>query len=273
MNTTEEKYYTLKCDRLFKSAIVDNNDYTIMNNILSDILDREVQVKRYYNSELKVKNKKNKENRLDVVLETEDGTFISLEVNGNYDNPTKRRNYIYYSMLYSGLPLRGSKKGETKEVIQINLNYNERKNKPLKEEYLIMNREGNILIQNFKIINVNVERYKDTWYDKNIKEDRRHIYLTMLGANKEEIEELAKIDKKIKEVRDKMIRFNEDGTITNVLTPEEDEELMRALRDEEAYNNGVKDTAISMVKDKVPLKKVAQYTKLSIKDLKKLIVK
>ena len=117
---------------------------------------------------------------------------------------------------------------------------------------------------------MNIERYKSTWYDKNIKGDKRHIYLTMLGANKEEMGKLAKKNKEISEVNEKMIRFNEDGTISNVLTPEEDEAFVRALREREAYKNGVKNTAISMLKDKVPLAKIAQYTNLSIKELKKL---
>ena len=74
-----------------------------------------------------------------------------------------------------------------------------------------------------------------------------------------------------------MIRFNEDGTITNVLTPEEDEEFVMELRRQEAYDNGAKDTtrsnAISMIKEKIPLKIVSKVTKISIKELKKLVVK
>ncbi len=67
-----------------------------------------------------------------------------------------------------------------------------------------------------------------------------------------------------------MIRFNEDGTITNVLTPEEDEAFVRALREQEAYDNGIKATAISMIKKKYPLKDIVEITKLDIKELKKL---
>ncbi len=279
MNTTKEKtkYFTLKYDQVFKSIIVDNNDYTVMNNILSDILDREVKVKRYYNTELKTKNKKTKENRLDVVLETTDGTFINLELNSNYDKSIKIRNYIYYSGMCSELSPKGKKKRIPKEVIQINLNFNEGNNKPLKEEYYLRNKEGEILIENFRIINVNIERYKDTWYDKNIEGDKRYIYLTMLGTNEKELKRLAKSEEKIREVSEKMIRFNEDGTITNVLTPEEDEEFVMELRRQEAYDNGAKDTmrsnAISMIKEKIPLKIVSKVTKISIKELKKLVIK
>ncbi len=76
-----EKFYDLKYDLVFKRIIVDDNDYTIMNSILSDILEKEVKVKRYLNSELKIK-----------------------------------------------------------EIVQINLNFNEGENKPLKEEYLLWNK-------------------------------------------------------------------------------------------------------------------------------------
>ena len=287
MNTAKEKtkYFTLKYDQVFKSIIVDNNDYTVMNNILSDILDREVKVKRYYNTELKTKNKKTKENRLDVVLETTDGTFINLELNSNYDKSIKIRNYIYYSGMCSELSPKGKKKIIPKEVIQINLNFNEGNNRPLKEEYYLRNKEGEILIANFRIINVNIERYKDTWYDKNIEGDKRYIYLTMLGTNEKELKRLAKREEKIREVSEKMIRFNEDGTITNVLTPEEDEEFVMELRRREAYDNGhevgikegiennARSNAISMIKKNYPLKDIAEITKLSIKEIKKLVVK
>ena len=75
----------------------------------------------------------------------------------------------------------------------------------------------------------------------------------------------------------KMLRFNEDGTITNLMTPEEEDALMERIIRRNAYEDGAKDTtrntAISMIKDKVPLKKIARYTKLSIKEIKKLVVK
>ena len=265
-----KRFYDLKYDLVFKSIIVDDNDYTIMNSILSDILEKEVKVKRYLNSELKIKNKKIKGKRLDIIAETTEGVLINIELNINYDKNIKERNLNYYSTLYTETIEKGDKYIKVKEIIQINLNFNEGKNKSLKEEYLLRNKAGKILVKNFRIINVNIAGYKEKWYDKNIKGDKRHIYLTMLGSNKEEIEELAKKDKKVKEVEEKMLRFNEDGTITNLMTPEEEDALMERIIRRNAYEDGVKTTAISMIKDKVPLTKIAQYTKLSIKELKEL---
>ena len=133
-------------------------------------------------------------------------------------------------------------------------------------------------MKNFRIINVNIAGYKEKWYYKNIKGDKRHIYLTMLGSNKEEIKELAKKDKKVKEVEEKMLRFNEDGTITNLMTPEEENALMERIIRRNAYEDGVKKgvktgtkgIAISMIEKNYPLKDISEITKLSIKELKEL---
>ncbi len=269
-----KKFYDLKYDAVFKRIIIDDSDHTIMNNILSDILEREVKVKRYLNSELKIKNKKIKGKRLDIIAETTEGILINIELNINYDKNIKERNLNYYSTLYTETIEKGDKYIKVKEIIQINLNFNEGNNKPLKEEYLLRNKEGKVLVENFKIINVNIAGYKDKWYDKNIRGDKRHIYLTMLGSNREEIKALAKKDRKVREVEEKMLRFNEDGTITNLMTPKEENALMERIIKKNAYQDGAKDTirntAISMINDNVPLEKIAQYTKLSIKELEKL---
>ena len=277
-----KKFYDLKYDLVFKSIIVDDNDYTIMNNILSDILEKEVKVKRYLNSELKIKNKKIKGTRLDIIAETTEGVLINIELNINYDKNIKERNLNYYATLYTEGLEKGNEYIEIKEIIQINLNFNEGKNETLKEEYLLRNKEGKILVKNFRIINVNIAGYKEKWYYKNIKGDKRHIYLTMLGSNKEEIKELAKKDKKVKEVEEKMLKFNEDGTITNLMTPEEEDALMERIIRRNAYEDGVKkgmkmaskdtikNTAISMIERNYPLKDISEITKLSIKELKKL---
>ncbi len=71
-----------------------------------------------------------------------------------------------------------------------------------------------------------------------------------------------------------MLRFNEDGTITNLMTPEEENALMERIIRRNAYEDGAKNTtrntAISMIKEKIPLEIISKVTKLSIKDLKKL---
>ena len=68
----------------------------------------------------------------------------------------------------------------------------------------------------------------------------------------------------------KMLRFNEDGTITNLMTPEEENALMERIIRRNAYEDGVKTTAISMIEKNYPLKDISEITKLSIKELKEL---
>ena len=77
---------------------------------------------------------------------------------------------------------------------------------------------------------------------------------------------------------EKMLRFNEDGTITNLMTPEEEDALMERIIRRNAYEdgvkkgvkNGTKGIAISMIEKNYPLKDISEITKLSIKELKKL---
>ena len=67
-----------------------------------------------------------------------------------------------------------------------------------------------------------------------------------------------------------MLHLNEDGTITNTMTAEEDDEMVTELRRRYAYEEGVKDTALSMIKERIPLKTISRVTKISLEDLKQL---
>ena len=59
--------------------------------------------------------------------------FYSEGKRNNYDKNIKERNLNYYSTLYTETIEKGDKYIKVKEIIQINLNFNEGNNKPLKE--------------------------------------------------------------------------------------------------------------------------------------------
>ncbi len=71
-----------------------------------------------------------------------------------------------------------------------------------------------------------------------------------------------------------MFRFNEDGTITNLMTPEDERVLMEGIIERNAYEDGAKDNAkniaISMIKENIPLETISKVTKISLKELRKL---
>ncbi len=80
---------------------------------------------------------------------------------------------------------------------------------------------------------------------------------------------------------EKMLRYNEDGAITNLMTPKEENALMERIIKKNAYQDGLKkgmktgtkDIAISMMKEGIPIETISKVTKLSIKELEKLVVK
>ncbi len=79
--TIKIKNNYLKYDKIFKSIIVNRYDTRYMNKLLSDILERKVEVKEYLDLELKVKNKNERAKRLDVILKTKDDDIIIMELN------------------------------------------------------------------------------------------------------------------------------------------------------------------------------------------------
>ena len=49
-----KKFYTAKYDRIFRSIFVDDEDYTLMEALLSECLDTNVKIIRYLKSELSI---------------------------------------------------------------------------------------------------------------------------------------------------------------------------------------------------------------------------
>ncbi len=263
---------------MFKSIIGDEDNFKIMNAILSDVLNKEVKVKRYLNVERKVNNKKEKGKTLDIVLETLDNDIIDIELNNKFDKSIKIRNLIYFSALYSETKKKGEKYQKIRNVYQINLNFKQNSNLE-KEEYILKEINNNKkYLDNFKIINVNIAKYKSNWYNKNINKDKNHIYLTLLGCHKEEIDELSKVDELIKEVRDRMYQYNEDGTLTFTLSEEEEIELLNSIYYvnglEDGEKKGKKQGIMSIVKNMLKLgmneEDIAKISKLSLKEIEKI---
>ena len=139
LNEVEEKrFFNLAYDQVFKSVILDENNYEYLNNLLSDILEVEVTVKNIEYSELPASTVRDKVQVLDVLLLTKDNKRLNVELNSNFNESVKERNIMYYFKLllsnYKYSTTKGSdddseedkalrkKWKDIDEVIQINLN-------------------------------------------------------------------------------------------------------------------------------------------------------
>ena len=77
----EKKFYTAKNDIVFKTIFIDNKDHTLMNALLSEILDTDVKVIKYLKNELDIKDVGEREKRVDALIDA-NGKRIHLELYG-----------------------------------------------------------------------------------------------------------------------------------------------------------------------------------------------
>ena len=100
----------------------------------------------------------------------------------------------------------------------------------------------------------------------------------MLNANMDEIEELSKRDKVVKEYEERMLTLTKDGVVINHLSYEEEEEKLRRSEIHEAKDEGISEgiaeekdnIAINMLKKKMNIKDIIEITGLSEKEIEKL---
>ncbi len=270
-----KKFYNMKYDRVFKKVV--NINPEVLEKILTDILEEEVKIINFVPTELPIKNKKSKVNTLDILVSTKDNKLINVELNTNFDKSTKERNLVYYTSLYSQKKLRGSyidNVNEELEVLHIDINYNESKKDEEKKIFYVQTDKGVKYSNSFKIITVNIAKYKELWYHKNIKGDKTHIYLVMLDANEEELKKLARVDKLIKGVNEEVSKLNDDFVFRREISREEEAEIRTQMRMNEAKKEGEINKANAIAKNMFELgekeEKILKYTGITQEELEKL---
>ena len=277
-DTTKERFYNLSYDRIFKTVLI-NDDYRFLTMLLRDILeDNTLEVIHAEAIELPVTSVDEKIKILDVLAKVGEELF-NIELNSCFDTAILERNLNYYFRLLNERFFRGDKEPKYRKVLQINLNI---KNdaKYDKEEIRIYNlTRKELYYEDFKIININVVRYKKIWYDKIIKEGiRKYIYLTSLVADKEELENLGKIDGLVKEVGNKVFELNSDQRLRLELQQEQEAIITyknsMKYAEEAGIEKGIEknkiETAKEMLKKNISIKDIVEITKLSEEEILKI---
>lgn len=235
MNIYNQKYYTCKYDRAFKEVMLKEQNKNILKSLLELILKVKINEIEIINSgNLQIKRK-----YFDCLLKTDVGN-IGIEINSNGEEEYVRpRNMAYISDMYASHTLIGKEYNEETNIIQINLSYR-LKNKQEREEYYIQNDKKEKYINNFKIIEINMEKYKEMWYSNNIKEIEENKYLVMLDLEKEELEKLSEKDKVVSQYMEELNRVNEDLEFRQYMSHEEDERKIFNSRMRVAEEKGLK---------------------------------
>ena len=274
---SKNRFFTSKTDRVFKTIFVRDNDFHLMEALLSECLETKVKVVKYLYPELKVKDVFDKEKKVDVLIEA-DNKNILVELNTE-GLGIRIRNFNYFTNFYSTRIKRGSDYFDDKEHILIDFSYNIGNIYPIKNVYYIQNESGEKYVKNFKIIEFNMDKIRKECYDEIVKGvSEQYKYLCMLNLDKEKLEKISHKDSIVKEYMDRLVELNRDEEFRYVVSAEEDAKLTQKLLEDYARDEGLKEgrnlekieMAKNMIIKKYSIDDIIEITGLSKKEIEKL---
>ena len=272
-------FYTCKYDKAFKEIMMKEENFNILKKVLETILKVRIQEIKLQPLNLNTGNIHIKGKEVDLLVITEQGK-IEVEVNTYYNDYVRVRNFSYITSIYNNQVTVGEKYNEDTNIIQINLNYGV-KDTEYKRVYKVRDETGKEYIKNFSIYEINMEKLKEIWYDKNELEIEKNKYLLMLDMEISDLKKLSK-DQVVKEYMEKIEKLNEDPIFINWITKEKDEQMIKNTQlyraTQEGINIGISqgmkkeksEIAKSMLQENMNLELIHKITGLSKEEIEKL---
>ena len=98
--TEQKKFYTAKYDRVFKTVLCDEDNPYLLQEFLSRVLKKKVEIVEFLKNELPVRNVLERVKTVDVLVKA-DGEYIHIEVNIGTPKYLHIRNFVFFSTIYS----------------------------------------------------------------------------------------------------------------------------------------------------------------------------
>ena len=254
-------FYTCKYDKAFKEIMMKEENFNILKKVLETILKVKIQEIKLQPLNLNTGNIHIKGKEVDLLVITEQGK-IEVEVNTYYNDYVRVRNFSYITSIYNNQVTVGEKYNEDTNIIQINLNYGV-KDTEYKRIYKVRDEIGQEYIKNFCIYEINMEKLKKIWYDKNELEIEKNKYLLMLDMEIKDLKKLSK-DRVVKEYMEKIEKLNEDPIFINWITKEKDEQKIKNTQLYRATQEGINQ---GMKKEKISISKTLLNKNMSVEDI------
>ena len=177
----------------------------------------------------------------------------------------KLRNTAFICDTYSHLTLKGEKYTDDILVIQINLSYENVKDKYI-NKIMIRDEDNDPFVRNFIIYDINMVKCKNLWYTKD-KEFDKYKYLMMLDLNEEKLEDLSKKDKVVSKYMETLEEVNKDPEFREYMSAEEDARKMENSHLDEAMKKGMErrnlEIAKNMLSKNMDIKLISEITRLT----------
>ena len=270
-------------DDFFKVVMLSKKGKRMLEQIIGQVLGKEVEILEFINTELGKTQKIEKNKRIDVIVKI-DGVIANVEVNTNDYNYVKFfRNFAYLVNLFNRYSVKEIDENEKiydlkTDIIQINLNFG----KVSSKEAILINEFGNdrgMKIKNLRSYDVFIDNIKKFCYDNGGLDEYK--YLLMLDMTLDELEDFYPDDEIIKEYGDALMKYSEDVFIYPH-SEEEEKQMMHDMEVDMAYDKGVdagikegiEQKEIEMIKnlkDKLSIEEIADVAKVSIDKVKEII--
>ena len=275
----KEKFYTCRSDRAFKEVFMREDSKDILSKVLEAVLKVEVKDIKFLNLERNVDNIHVRRKYFDMFLDTNIGK-IQVEVNADYDMSKKLRNTAFICDTYSHLTLKGDKYTDDILVIQINLSYENVKDKYI-NKIMIRDDDNDPFVRNFIIYDINMVKCKNLWYTKDEEFDK-YKYLMMLDLDEEKLEDLSKKDKVVSKYMETLEEVNKDPEFREFMSAEEDNRKIENSLRREAIERGIEqgieqgstkkalEIAKSMVTKDMDIDLISELTGLSKEEIEKI---
>ena len=272
-----KKFYKGKVDRVFKSIFANEDDPSLLQEFLSRLLDKKIEIIHFLKNEQPIVSVNDKTKSVDLLVKI-DNEYTHLEVNTSSNLLIRTRNFNYFTNIYSRKTTRGQIYDFKTKFLHIDLNYNMPINSDFKYSYFIQTLNGDKYIDNFKIMVFNMDKYMKYWYTNDSENIDKYKHLIMLDLEGNDLKKLSIGDDFVKEFEDKITNLNNQETFQSFMSYEDDQRLLnnsyKAMAYEEGMEKGVKQTKIETAKNMLELDieidKIIKVTGLSLSEINDL---
>ena len=279
-----KKFYTLRNDLVFKNVFL--KDKKRIKWLLDGILNMNVEIYNISNCELYKDRLYIRSKTIDSIIDT-NYAYFNIELNDTFNDNKKIRNFYYQtSYLNQLVHVKEDYVSMEKPIIQININVSNTNTLEIINKYSINdNITYDEYLNIFYIININIDKIIDKWYNK-LNQDldyfNKYKYLLIIGMDEEKLKNLEVNDDMIKEIKEDVITLNKNPEFYQVMTEKEDNRRMMNTMFKEGetlgYERGIEQgivqekitNARKMKKEKIPCETIQEITGLSLKTIKSL---
>lgn len=275
------KFYKGKVDRVFKSIFANEDDPSLLQEFLSRLLDKKIEIIHFLKNEQPIVSVNDKTKSVDLLVKI-DNEYTHLEVNTSSNLLIRTRNFNYFTNIYSRKTTRGQIYDFKTKFLHIDLNYNMPINSDFKYSYFIQTLNGDKYIDNFKIMVFNMDKYMKYWYTNDSENIDKYKHLIMLDLEESDLKKLSIGDDFVKEFEDKITNLNNQETFQSFMSYEDDQRLLnnsyKAMAYEEGMEKGTKigikqnkiETAKNMLELDIEIDKIIKVTGLSLSEINDL---